>query len=79
MAQGSASRLAPKPRGGDDDDDGPVLEQEVEAFDCNAFLEKLFSPRRKLRPRVRARKPEPGSNEVPRKVEIVVVEIPEIL
>ena len=52
----------------------PLLEQEVEAFDCNAFLEKLFSPRRKLRPRVRPRKPEPGSNEVPRKVEIVVVE-----
>ena len=52
----------------------PLLEQEVEAFDLNAFLERMLAPRRKLRPSVRPRKPEPGSNEVPRKVEIVIVE-----
>ena len=52
----------------------PLLEQEIEAFDCNAVLEKLFTPRRKLRPTPKPRRTEPGSNDVPRKLEIVVVE-----
>lgn len=52
----------------------PYPLQEVEAFDCNSFLEKLFAPRRKLKPRLKPRKPEPGSAEVSRQLEIVVVE-----
>ena len=51
----------------------PLLEVEVEPFDLNAILENAFTPRRKLLPRARARKPEAGS-DVPRKVEIVVVD-----
>ena len=54
----------------------PLLEVEVEEFDCNALLEKLFrvDTRRKLRPKPKARKAQPGSGEVQRKLEIVVVE-----
>ena len=52
----------------------PLLEQEIENFDCNAFLLKLFTPRRRLRPTLRPRLPTPGSSEVPRKLEIVIVE-----
>lgn len=52
----------------------PLLEQEIEAIDFNALLEKAFSPRRKLLMRPRPRKPQPGSSELRRKLEVVVVE-----
>ena len=52
----------------------PLLELEVEPFDLEAFLEKQFQPRRQLRPQQRPRKPEPGSSDVPRNIEVVVVE-----
>ena len=49
----------------------PLLEIEVEPFTFDVLLNK-FEPRRKLLPRRTARKPEPGSAEVDRKVEVVV-------
>ena len=49
----------------------PLLEIEVEPFTFDVLLNKL-EPRRKLLPRRTARKPEPGSVDVPRKVEVVV-------
>ena len=53
----------------------PLLEVEVEEFDCNALLERLFAPRsRRLRPRPQPRKPEPASADVPRHLEVVIIE-----
>ena len=46
----------------------------MEAFDCNALLERLFASRRRLRPARKARKPVVGSGEVTRMVEMVIVE-----
>ena len=49
----------------------PLLEIEAEPLSLDMLLNK-FEPRRKLLPRRTARKPEPGSAEVSRKVEVVV-------